>query len=518
VTDVAPITTTTANPWLHPLKPSAPPSLSERLIRALEAHASAEAHDLATCEALAEGSSDPVRKLLAGLIVEDEQRHHALLQSMVRRLQQEVEFVTSPTALPVVEEHPGADSQLAAGLRALIVTNTKARATCATLRARKANYTTGCTRCCWKPLRAIRQSTPPSCATCSCGPRAEHGKYGCERVSPRPLGVGSRTRCFVTRKGVSSMFRNTLMVPLDGSEQAERALPYAVRLAAASGARLALVRVALGPPAGGPDWQRRQLPAVEDARDYLLEVAQRLGEGLQVTTATPYGDAPTMLLQTAAELEVDAIVMATHGRTGLDHLLHGSVAEAVAARSPVPVLLVHARSSEVAPRPFDPSSARILVPLDGSSFAEAALPVAVELLGSAGELVLASVAAPPDHIERDDHGRPRAYLDQQEEALKREAVDYLRAIDRQLKQRQPGLRTSFEVRIGEAAAGIVMAETDRGLDLVVISTHGRTGLGRALLGSVAGQVLRTGRAPVVLVGPGAASRESAAAQPSLASA
>src|SRR5262249_10853484 len=90
VTELAPIATN--NPWLHPLAPTNPPSLSERLIRALEAHASAEAHDLATCEALAERSADPVLKMLIGLIIEDELRHHSLLESMVRRLQEEVEF------------------------------------------------------------------------------------------------------------------------------------------------------------------------------------------------------------------------------------------------------------------------------------------------------------------------------------------------------------------------------------------------------------------------------------------
>src|SRR5437660_4799070 len=75
VTELAPIATN--NPWLHPLAPTLPPSQSERLVRALEAHASAEAHDLATCQQLAEHSTDPVLKMLIGLIVEDEQRHHS---------------------------------------------------------------------------------------------------------------------------------------------------------------------------------------------------------------------------------------------------------------------------------------------------------------------------------------------------------------------------------------------------------------------------------------------------------
>jgi bacterioferritin (cytochrome b1) len=118
VPELAPIAST--NPWLHPLAPTSPPSVSERLIRALEAHASAEAHDLATCQELAERSSDPVLKMLMRLLVDDEQRHHTLLQSMVHRLQEEVDFVHSPTALPVSEPDATAGPELAATLRELI--------------------------------------------------------------------------------------------------------------------------------------------------------------------------------------------------------------------------------------------------------------------------------------------------------------------------------------------------------------------------------------------------------------
>ena len=116
--EIAPVAAN--NPWLHPLAPTHAPSLSERLIRALEAHASAEAHDLATLQELAERSTDPVLKMLLELVADDEQRHHSLLQSMVRRLQEEVEFVSSPTGVPVpVDTEPG-QFQAATLLRSLI--------------------------------------------------------------------------------------------------------------------------------------------------------------------------------------------------------------------------------------------------------------------------------------------------------------------------------------------------------------------------------------------------------------
>jgi rubrerythrin len=99
MTTTAPIATT--NPWLHPLAEGNPPPLSERLIRALEAHQAAEAADVASCRQVAQRLGDPVADLLVGMIVEDEQRHDALLRAMIRRLHEEVEFVASPDAVPV---------------------------------------------------------------------------------------------------------------------------------------------------------------------------------------------------------------------------------------------------------------------------------------------------------------------------------------------------------------------------------------------------------------------------------
>jgi len=108
--------------YIYPFANAQEPPLSDRLIHALEAHASAEAHDVATCQQLAQRSSDPVVSLLINLIVEDQQRHHGLLQSLVRRLEEDVEFVASPAnTLPVPSlPAPTSDPEMAATVRGLI--------------------------------------------------------------------------------------------------------------------------------------------------------------------------------------------------------------------------------------------------------------------------------------------------------------------------------------------------------------------------------------------------------------
>src|SRR6202521_5475108 len=132
---------------------------------------------------------------------------------------------------------------------------------------------------------------------------------------------------------------STLVVPLDGSELAARALPYAVRFAAEHGGRLVLVRSALGPPPSGLDWERQQQAVMEEATVYLASVAEKVATRVPVTTAPRYGHAPDKILAAVEQFDADSIVMATHGRSGLAHLLHGSVAEAVLRRSPVPVFV-----------------------------------------------------------------------------------------------------------------------------------------------------------------------------------
>ncbi|MBI4492845.1 MAG: universal stress protein [Chloroflexi bacterium] len=301
-----------------------------------------------------------------------------------------------------------------------------------------------------------------------------------------------------------------LLVPLDGSRLAERALPYAEALAQASGARLVLVRATLARVFPGIDPTRAQVQAVEEAEAYLADVAARLTErGLASETAVPYGEAAQGILDEIRLRGVGLVVMATHGRSGLDRWIYGSVAKGVLVGSPAPVLLVRAWQQE---GPSLATHPRLLVPLDGSDFATAALPVAEGLARALdGQLVLLHVAPVPDRVLTADgrvvaylvYGREATALEQQVEALTTEAQHYLSQVASRLGASSSPVQ--LDVRVGSPAEAIAAAGREHGAAMVVMATHGRTGLGRLVFGSVPGAVLRQGNLPLLLVRPPALS-------------
>jgi nucleotide-binding universal stress UspA family protein len=174
----------------------------------------------------------------------------------------------------------------------------------------------------------------------------------------------------------------------------------------------------------------------------------------------------------------------------------------------IPLLLVRGTAPTAPP---NPRLARILVPLDGSPFGAAALSTAMDVLGPNGELVLVRVVAPAAHAVKDERDHIIAYLDQVQDRLNAEASEYLRSVARQVNQDRPEARVRIDVRVGKPVDGIAAAAADHVTDLIVMATHGRTGLRRAVLGSVAGAVLRTSRTPVLMVRPAEAARQAEAA-------
>jgi nucleotide-binding universal stress UspA family protein len=297
------------------------------------------------------------------------------------------------------------------------------------------------------------------------------------------------------------MYR-TILVPLDGSAFSERALPMAIELARPMGAQLVLVRAASAPALPGDYATDAQVRAVREAETYLVDAALKLaGQSIRTETAVPYGAASEAILLEVGLRHADLVIMCTHGRSGLGRWIYGSVAEGVVAHSPVPVLLVRPTGSQ-AVLACEPLISQLLVPLDGSALSEAALPQAATLARSLDcRIQLLSVVVPPRVVIADLAYVPDA-LGVSDEALQADrerANQYLAEVAERLQH--DGLCVQTAVREGPAADTILQHAQTMGARLIVMATHGRTGVERLLLGSVALEVVHRTLFPVMLVHP-----------------
>lgn len=289
----------------------------------------------------------------------------------------------------------------------------------------------------------------------------------------------------------------TILVPLDGSPLAERALPYAEAIARHAHMTLLLVRMLTLPSSAtaliGPPGT-----CLAEAEAYLDEQADRLaGRGLTADTRVIYGDAAAGIIQETASRGAELIVMATHGRTGLGRLVFGSVAEEVLRQTTAPLLLVRAWAGDTAP-PSLGTRPRILVPLDGSPFAEEALPVAVGLATALhGALVLLHAVSPLEPVVFSEFAYA-AWPESQEERLA-SGREYLR--DLATRGATGACPVHCDVRLDMPTLAIADAARDHGAALVVMATHGRGALGRLVLGGVAHATLLHTRLPLLLIRP-----------------
>jgi nucleotide-binding universal stress UspA family protein len=285
------------------------------------------------------------------------------------------------------------------------------------------------------------------------------------------------------------MTMRAILVPLDGTDQSQRVLPYAEALARWTEAWLLLMEAAEGHAFYEEDARLARRTAVAAAAQYLAELERsEHGRGVAATHVVLEGPPVEAILAAAADGDADLIAMATHARSGLDRLVAGSVAEAVLGRSSVPLLLVP--PSATAPPPSE-GTLRVLVPLDGSRLAEAALEAAAALAPpSRLELLLLRVAEPADRVFA------RRRLDGQRIAADTRAADRLRPL------RRDGAVVTTELRSGRDPAEVIArVARERSCHLIAMATHGRSGLARLLLGSVAAATLARASVPVLLVRP-----------------
>jgi nucleotide-binding universal stress UspA family protein len=317
----------------------------------------------------------------------------------------------------------------------------------------------------------------------------------------------------------------TVLVPLDGSEQAEQALPLATRIARHSGGTLLLLRV---------------IDAANDVRMFLTELAALVPDGTmepELRDATTYlarlaaapemrdlklslgiisGKAASGILDVAQEQRADLIVMRSHGYTGTKRWMLGSIAQKVARHSPVPVLIVR-ENGQIPSGPYpDPTrplrSIKALVALDGSKRSEATLVPTVHLLEALaaptqGLLHLIQVIPLPStgYGEYDQYRISSSTYQEEVD----EAESHLSLLVDQLKKTfAPDIKLTITwsvIGASDVAESLIyVAEegeksTESGYDLIAIATHGRSGLARWALGSVTERILGATKLPLFIV-------------------
>lgn len=290
-----------------------------------------------------------------------------------------------------------------------------------------------------------------------------------------------------------------ILVPLDGSELSEQAIPIAAALAKPLDATLVLTQAVYMATLAGATLGDAQVTSMDEVELYLkTKAAPLIEDGLKVEVGVPYAPPVEGILDEINLRGADLVVMTTHGRSGLGRLIYGSVAEAVLHHSPVPVLLIRAGAKDMV-APLSRPHPVFLVPLDGSSFAEEALPHAMAFAQAfQGEMALMHVYEPPILTEEDILTKAdkvgRQLTKEQEEI---EA--YIAGLAHNM--RQMGLNVRTDLRSGDIVQSILEEEYSADAAMVIMATHGRTGLRRALFGSVALDVLRRGGLPMLLIRP-----------------
>ncbi len=307
-----------------------------------------------------------------------------------------------------------------------------------------------------------------------------------------------------------------LLVPLDGSERSEQALPYAALFARLLDVDICLLHVVtegeqqsfaarqealrdLYLPHWLPGPDTDALRRYDEA--YLARQARQLrAAGVNVSTELTFGDPTEVIVRASGQPDVAMVVMATHGRGGVGRLLLGSVANKVLRLSACPLLAVR----EPPRRPL--ALRRILVPLDGSELAREALPVAADLARRSGaSLVLLTVLTPLFGLD----ASLLAPAELQLRTVRERALAELHRVALEYND----LEVVPVIAEGFAGATICQEAERREADLIVMAAHGQGGPIRFGLGSVTDKVLHAASVPILVARTrGAAPSEAEAAE------
>jgi len=316
------------------------------------------------------------------------------------------------------------------------------------------------------------------------------------------------------------MFKR-ILVPLDGSARAEQAIPFAARLARTQAGSILLVRVVSNLAESGMFLTAEPSVLLQEVRDqdiikaagYLAQMAQAHDlAGIDVQTTVRCGGIVSSLLDVARTQQRDVIVMSSHGYTGIKRWALGSIAGQVIRHSTTPVLVLH----DSDPRAFCAKGRHplhIMVALDGSPFAEAALMPAAHLVAAVsaparGTLHLIQLIKTPTAEETLLKGR---FAARSSKAALQRSGDYLQTVRenlfRSLATIESGLTITWSVEACSDVAPSLINRAESGVgahapsDLIALTTHGRSGLQRLLLGSVTERMLGKTCLPLLIIRP-----------------
>ena len=310
------------------------------------------------------------------------------------------------------------------------------------------------------------------------------------------------------------MFTKAL-VPLDGTEVSEAIIPFITQFARGLDIGIVLATaVELDPLregllnriAGGmtdapaADALRERIE--RDVKNRLEDLADRMAlEGIAAETSVRFGPTSDSIIGMAQDSDCDLIAMSTRGRGVVSSGLLGSVTYKIMHESPIPVLAI---TPERARERWDTDYGirQVIVPLDGSELAETALPYAAFIAGRMNMKMTLVRAMSLDNIAYSEGYNLGDILSEAEAEIEADARRYLVSQSRRL--RAEGLDVETEILRGSASSEIADLARTTDHNMIALATHGRSGVSRLLMGSVAEAVVRASGDPVLVVRPSTA--------------
>ncbi|MEN4006267.1 MAG: universal stress protein [Methanobacterium sp.] len=281
-----------------------------------------------------------------------------------------------------------------------------------------------------------------------------------------------------------------ILLPTDGSKNAEIAAEHAFILGSKSNAEITVLNVVETPRFMGirsvdkdklvDSLKKEGEKSFDRIKDMLMQCKSdgKCEEGVNLNFESKKGSAADVILKTIEEEDIDLVVMGSSGKGGMDRILLGSVAENTVRSAKVPVLVARYFKSELMYR-------KILIPTDGSEHANKALKHAIWIAGLSGaELIALNVAGIKEIVKKE--GR-------------RSLEKVSKLVEESRTEGEEEIKLTMVMEEGYPADIIVKKIKEENIDLVVIGSSGKHGLGRILLGSVARHVVRLAPCHVLVI-------------------